>query len=95
MKFVLFHVHFGVIYRQLVNTGILTTRDVGSWWLSIPGAGIFMKNFSNGKGKMFSILICESELLWEMCVICITHPILSVTVSPELFLNMLLVSRSH
>ena len=57
MKFVLFHVHFGVIYRQLVNIGILTTRDVGSWWLSIPGAGIFMKNFSNGKGKMFSIFM--------------------------------------
>ena len=51
------YVHFGVIYRQLVNIGILTTRDVGSWWLSIPGAGIFMKNFSNGKGKMFSIFM--------------------------------------
>ena len=34
--------------RQLVNIGVLTTRDVGSWWLSIPGAGAFMKSFSNG-----------------------------------------------
>lgn len=37
------------VFSQLVNTGVLTTRDVGSWWLSIPGAGVFMKNFSNGK----------------------------------------------
>nr|XP_054763251.1 serine/threonine-protein kinase 19-like [Lytechinus pictus] len=34
---------------MLVNAGMLTVRDVGSWWLSIPGAGIFMKNFSKGR----------------------------------------------
>ncbi|XP_071496385.1 inactive serine/threonine-protein kinase 19-like [Diadema antillarum] len=34
---------------QLVNAGLLTARDVGSWWLSIPGAGVFMKNFSKGR----------------------------------------------
>lgn len=37
------------IFSHLVCTGVLTTRDVDSWWLSIPGAGVFMKNFSNGK----------------------------------------------
>ena len=37
------------IFSHLVSTGVLTTRDVDSWWLSIPGAGVFMKNFSNGK----------------------------------------------
>jgi len=36
----------------MVSTGVLTTRDVGSWWLSIPGAGVFMKNFSNGNQSM-------------------------------------------
>ena len=45
-------------FSQLVNTGVLTTRDIGSWWLSVPGAGIFMKNFSNGKVKhYFNLLI--------------------------------------
>ncbi|XP_030839811.1 serine/threonine-protein kinase 19 [Strongylocentrotus purpuratus] len=34
---------------MLVIAGMLTVRDVGSWWLSIPGAGIFMKNFSKGR----------------------------------------------
>ena len=47
-----------VFFSQLVNTGVLTTRDIGSWWLSVPGAGIFMKNFSNGKVKhYFNLLI--------------------------------------
>ena len=40
------------VFSQLVNTGVLTTRDIGSWWLSVPGAGIFMKNFSNGKATL-------------------------------------------
>ncbi|CAH3039248.1 unnamed protein product [Pocillopora meandrina] len=55
---------------QLVNTGILTTRDVGSWWLSIPGAGIFMKNFSNGRKALIQMFkkrkyreILEKDLL--------------------------------
>ncbi|XP_032236130.1 serine/threonine-protein kinase 19 [Nematostella vectensis] len=34
---------------QLINLGALAVRDVGSWWLSIPGAGHFMKSFSKGR----------------------------------------------
>ena len=45
---------------HLVNTGVLTTRDVGSWWLSIPGAGVFMKNFSNGRYFNLSTLSVEN-----------------------------------
>lgn len=55
---------------QLVNIGVLTTRDVGSWWLSIPGAGIFMKNFSNGRKALIQMFkkrkyqeILEKDLL--------------------------------
>lgn len=55
---------------QLVNTGILTTRDIGSWWLSIPGAGVFMKNFSNGRKALIRMFkqrkyreILEKDLL--------------------------------
>ncbi|XP_020628815.1 serine/threonine-protein kinase 19-like isoform X2 [Orbicella faveolata] len=55
---------------QLVNTGVLTTRDIGSWWLSIPGAGIFMKNFSNGRKALIRMFrqrkyreILEKDLL--------------------------------
>ena len=42
-----------IFFSQLVNIGVLTTRDIGSWWLSVPGAGIFMKNFSNGTSTIF------------------------------------------
>ncbi|XP_068671844.1 inactive serine/threonine-protein kinase 19-like [Montipora foliosa] len=55
---------------HLVNSGILTTRDVGSWWLSIPGAGVFMRNFSNGRKALIQMIrqrkyreILERELL--------------------------------
>ncbi|CAH1274212.1 STK19 [Branchiostoma lanceolatum] len=34
---------------QLVNAGVLTVRDLGSWWLAIPGAGLFVKHFTKGK----------------------------------------------
>ncbi|KAL9956715.1 hypothetical protein ACROYT_G038236 [Oculina patagonica] len=55
---------------HLVNTGVLTTRDIGSWWLSIPGAGVFMKNFTNGRTALIRMLrqrkyreILEKDLL--------------------------------
>ncbi|XP_019641995.1 PREDICTED: uncharacterized protein LOC109483423 [Branchiostoma belcheri] len=35
--------------RQLVNAGVLTVRDLGSWWLAIPGAGLFVKLFTKGR----------------------------------------------
>lgn len=34
--------------RQLVNAGVLTVRDAGSWWLAVPGAGKFIKYFVKG-----------------------------------------------
>jgi len=55
---------------HMVSTGVLTTRDVGSWWLSIPGAGVFMKNFSNGRKALIRLIrqrkyheILEKDLL--------------------------------
>ncbi len=38
-----------VAYRHLLRGGALNVRDVGSWWLAIPGAGLFMKHFVKGK----------------------------------------------
>lgn len=34
---------------KLVKGGLLTVRDVGSWWFSVPGAGQFMKMFQKGR----------------------------------------------
>nr|XP_039255339.1 serine/threonine-protein kinase 19-like [Styela clava] len=34
---------------ELVNAGLLTLRDAGSWWFSIPGAGQFVKIFKKGR----------------------------------------------
>lgn len=38
----------GFPLRQLVNAGVLTVRDAGSWWLAVPGAGRFIKYFVKG-----------------------------------------------
>ena len=40
----------------LVNAGVLTVRDVGSWWLAIPGAGLFVKNFLKGRKAVLSMI---------------------------------------
>ncbi|XP_056106518.1 serine/threonine-protein kinase 19-like isoform X2 [Rhinichthys klamathensis goyatoka] len=34
---------------QLVKSGVLTVRDAGSWWLSIPNSGKFIKYFIKGR----------------------------------------------
>ena len=36
--------------------GVLAVRDVGSWWLSIPGVGVFMKNFTKGNMRFLVML---------------------------------------
>ncbi|XP_060696198.1 inactive serine/threonine-protein kinase 19-like isoform X2 [Hemiscyllium ocellatum] len=41
---------------QLVNAGVLTVRDVGSWWLAIPGAGRFVKYFVNGRKAVLRMI---------------------------------------
>ncbi|XP_048465320.1 serine/threonine-protein kinase 19 isoform X1 [Rhincodon typus] len=41
---------------QLVNAGLLTVRDVGSWWLAIPGAGRFVKYFVNGRKAVLRMI---------------------------------------
>lgn len=39
---------------QLVRAGLLTVKDAGSWWLSIPGAGKFSKHFIKGRKALLS-----------------------------------------
>ncbi|XP_069800027.1 inactive serine/threonine-protein kinase 19 [Dendropsophus ebraccatus] len=39
---------------QLVRAGLLTVRDAGSWWLSIPGTGKFNKHFIKGQKALLS-----------------------------------------
>ncbi|XP_076458725.1 winged helix repair factor 1-like [Babylonia areolata] len=41
---------------QLVKASILTVRDVGSWWLSIPNAGVFMKSFTRGRKALLTMI---------------------------------------
>ncbi|XP_051877630.1 serine/threonine-protein kinase 19-like isoform X2 [Pristis pectinata] len=54
---------------QLVNAGVLTVRDVGSWWLAIPGAGRFVKYFVKGRKTVLGMIrkskyneVLQSEL---------------------------------
>ncbi|XP_040261211.1 serine/threonine-protein kinase 19 isoform X2 [Bufo bufo] len=39
---------------QLVHAGLLTVRDAGSWWLSIPGVGKLSKHFIKGQKALLS-----------------------------------------
>lgn len=54
---------------QLFRANLLTVRDVGSWWLSIPGAGEFMKHYLRGRKAILNTIrkakygeMLESEL---------------------------------
>ncbi|XP_051852215.1 serine/threonine-protein kinase 19 isoform X1 [Antechinus flavipes] len=47
---------FPLSLRQLVNAGILTVRDAGSWWLSVPGAGRFVKYFVKGRRAVLGMV---------------------------------------
>ncbi|KAK1327492.1 hypothetical protein QTO34_012994 [Cnephaeus nilssonii] len=41
---------------QLVNAGVLTVRDAGSWWLAVPGAGRFVKCFVKGRQAVLGMV---------------------------------------
>ncbi|KAJ6653461.1 hypothetical protein lerEdw1_009215 [Lerista edwardsae] len=41
---------------ELVNAGVLTVRDAGSWWLAVPGAGRFVKCFIQGRKAVLNMI---------------------------------------
>ncbi|XP_066472626.1 inactive serine/threonine-protein kinase 19 isoform X2 [Tiliqua scincoides] len=41
---------------ELVNAGVLTVRDAGSWWLAVPGAGRFVKCFIKGRKAVLNMI---------------------------------------
>ncbi|XP_072225273.1 serine/threonine-protein kinase 19 [Leuresthes tenuis] len=41
---------------QLVKSGVLTVRDAGSWWLSIPNSGKFTKHFIKGRKAVLGMV---------------------------------------
>ncbi|MBN3303947.1 STK19 kinase, partial [Amia calva] len=41
---------------QLVKSGVLTVRDAGSWWLSIPNTGRFTKYFVQGRKAVLGMI---------------------------------------
>ncbi|KAM4597931.1 inactive serine/threonine-protein kinase 19-like [Polymixia lowei] len=41
---------------ELVKSGVLTVRDAGSWWLSIPNSGKFTKYFIQGRKAVLSMV---------------------------------------
>ena len=56
---------------QLVKASVLTVRDVGSWWVAIPCAGVFMKTFIRGrKAVLMMIRKCKyKEILQKVCLL--------------------------
>lgn len=54
---------------ELVDAGLLTLRDAGTWWFSIPGAGQFVKMFKKGRQatmRMIRSTKCKEILLTEL-----------------------------
>jgi len=45
---------------ELMKVGLLTVRDIGSWWHSIPRAGEFMKSYIRGR-KAIILMIKKSK----------------------------------
>lgn len=43
-----------------MKVGLLTVRDIGSWWLAIPRAGEFMKSYIRGR-KAVLMMIKKSK----------------------------------
>ncbi|XP_067325604.1 inactive serine/threonine-protein kinase 19-like [Anolis sagrei] len=41
---------------QLVNAGVLTVRDAGSWWLTVPRAGHFVKYSIKGRKAVLGMI---------------------------------------
>ncbi|XP_030646673.1 serine/threonine-protein kinase 19 [Chanos chanos] len=41
---------------HLVKSGVLTVRDAGSWWLSIPNSGKFTKYFMQGRKAVLGMV---------------------------------------
>ncbi|KAL4658998.1 serine/threonine-protein kinase 19 [Arapaima gigas] len=41
---------------QLVKCGVLTVKDAGSWWLSIPNSGKFIKYFIQGRKAVLGMI---------------------------------------
>uniref|UniRef100_UPI003AAEC279 serine/threonine-protein kinase 19 isoform X3 n=1 Tax=Centroberyx gerrardi TaxID=166262 RepID=UPI003AAEC279 len=41
---------------QLVKSGVLTVRDAGSWWFSIPNSGRFTKYFIQGRKAVLGMV---------------------------------------
>ncbi|KAK6312178.1 serine/threonine-protein kinase 19-like isoform X1 [Coregonus clupeaformis] len=41
---------------QLVKSGVLTVRDAGSWWLSIPNSGRFTKYLIQGRKAVLGMI---------------------------------------
>lgn len=71
--------------RQLVNAGVLTVRDAGSWWLAVPGAGRFIKYFVKGilsaawapapqRHLWVAPLACRTHLSLLLCHISLRSP---------------------
>ena len=44
-----------VVMRHLVKACVLTVRDINSWWLSIPRAGLFVKTLISGRRALEAI----------------------------------------
>ncbi|XP_060071694.1 inactive serine/threonine-protein kinase 19-like [Ylistrum balloti] len=41
---------------QLLKASVITVKDIGNWWLSIPNAGTFMKCFLRGRKAVLTMI---------------------------------------
>ena len=64
-------------FSQLVKASVLTVRDVGSWWIAIPCAGIYMKSFIRGRKAMLTMIRkCKYKEILQKVII--KHDIINI-----------------
>ncbi|KAJ8318464.1 hypothetical protein KUTeg_003555 [Tegillarca granosa] len=54
---------------QLVKASVLTVRDIGSWWIAVPNAGMYVKSFQRGRKAVLTMIRkCKyKEILRKVC----------------------------
>lgn len=57
-----------------MKAGVLTIRDVGSWWLAVPGAGLFVKSFLAGRKYLLNAIKKSKMQQVLQQVVALSHP---------------------
>ena len=80
-----------------MRNGLLQCRDVGSWWLGIPGAGVFMRHFTKGRQKILRMIRKRKfkEILQRVKFDMLLMQDVSLQENSDIFMNRICMSTSQ